>query len=87
MGGDEFVVLLTDIGSASEAEAVGSKVVLNVSAPAVIASRPLVISASVGVCTYPEGGQDGDSLLQHVDAAMYQAKGSGRNSFSVYMRS
>jgi diguanylate cyclase (GGDEF)-like protein len=86
MGGDEFVVLLTDIGDSSEAELIGAKVVCSVSAPADIGEQPMLVSASVGVCTYPEGGADGDALLQNVDLAMYKAKAGGRNSFSVYTR-
>jgi len=86
MGGDEFVVLLTDLGSVSEAELIGAKVVSTVSAPAMIGTNSMLVSASVGVCTYPEGGPDGDSLLQVVDAEMYKAKAGGRNNFSVYTR-
>ena len=84
MGGDEFIVLLTNIGDPAEAELIGAKVVSNVSAPAEIAHQPILVSASVGVCTFPEAGGDGISLLQNVDAAMYKAKAAGRNSFSVY---
>ncbi len=84
MGGDEFVVLLSDIYDSLEAELIGAKVVANVSVPVDLTGRSMLISASVGVCTYPEGGRDPDALLQNVDAAMYNAKASGRNSFSVY---
>jgi diguanylate cyclase (GGDEF)-like protein len=86
MGGDEFVVLLTGIRSISEAELIGATVVSNVSAPAMVGTESMLVSASVGVCTYPEGGSDGDSLLQVVDAEMYKAKAGGRNTFSVYTR-
>ena len=87
MGGDEFVVLLSDIYDSLEAELIGAKVVANVSAPVDLISRRMLVSASVGVCTYPEGGRDPDALLQNVDAAMYNAKAAGRNSFSVYAAS
>ncbi len=86
MGGDEFVVLLNDLGDVKEAAAIGAKVVSNVSAPATIGSQPMVVSASVGVCTYPEGGASGEALLQNVDREMYKVKAGGRNSFSVYTR-
>ncbi len=84
MGGDEFVVLLSDICDSLEAELIGAQVVANVSAPVDLTSRRMLVSASVGVCTYPEGGRDPDALLQNVDTAMYNAKAAGRNSFSVY---
>jgi GGDEF domain-containing protein len=79
-------VLLTGIRSISEAELIGATVVSNVSAPAMVGTESMLVSASVGVCTYPEGGSDGDSLLQVVDAEMYKAKAGGRNTFSVYTR-
>jgi diguanylate cyclase (GGDEF)-like protein len=84
MGGDEFVVLLSDIRDSAEAELIGAKVVANVSAPAEIAAHSMPVSASVGVCMHPDGGRDADTLLQNVDAAMYKAKAAGRNSFCVY---
>ena len=87
MGGDEFVVLLADLTDPAEAELIGAKIVSNVSAEAQIAGRMMMVSASVGVCTYPDGGTDGDTLLQNVDLAMYKAKSGGRNSFSVHLRS
>ncbi len=86
MGGDEFVVLLADLPDAAEAEMIGAKIVANVSASAEIAGRPMPISASVGVCLFPDGGQDVDTLLQNVDAAMYKAKAAGRNKYAVFGR-
>jgi len=85
MGGDEFVVLLMDLGNAGEAETIGAKLVANVAVPAEIEGRDMAVSASVGVCVYPTGGKDGDTLLQHCDEAMYQAKKKGRNSSCVYV--
>jgi diguanylate cyclase (GGDEF)-like protein len=84
MGGDEFVVLLNGLGHESEAEAIGAKLVGHVALPTEIAGRQWSVSASVGVCVYPEGGTDGDALLLHVDEAMYRAKAKGRNSSCVY---
>jgi diguanylate cyclase (GGDEF)-like protein len=84
MGGDEFVVLLNGLGHESEAEAIGAKLVAHVALPTEIAGRAWSVSASVGVCVYPEGGTDGDALLMHVDEAMYRAKAKGRNSSCVY---
>ena len=84
MGGDEFVVLLLDVGDESVAEAIGAKLVANIAVPAEIGGLMREVSASVGVCAYPAGGTDGQSLLQHVDEAMYRAKARGRNSSCLY---
>jgi len=86
MGGDEFVVLLNDIGDESVAEAVGAKLVANVAVPAEIVGTMMTVSASVGVCTYPAGGADGDALLKHADEAMYRAKSKGRNNSCMYAK-
>ncbi len=85
MGGDEFVVLLSNLSGMDEAEEIGAKVVASISAPAEIAGRPMLISASVGVCLYPDGGKDAETLFQNVDTAMYKAKTGGRNSFSIHL--
>ena len=84
MGGDEFIVLLPDLDSPAEAELIGAKVVANVSLPLNLSGREIPVSASVGVCIYPDGGASGEALLKNVDAAMYKAKAAGRNSFTVY---
>jgi len=84
MGGDEFVVLLKSLGHASEAELIGMKLVAHVAVPAEIAGQQRSVSASVGVCVFPEGGVDREALLQHVDEAMYRAKAKGRNSCCVF---
>ncbi len=84
MGGDEFVVLLSNLQDMEEAEEIGANVVASISTPAKIAGRATPISASVGVCLYPDGGTSCDALLQNVDAAMYKAKAGGRNNCFVY---
>jgi diguanylate cyclase (GGDEF)-like protein len=84
MGGDEFVVLLTDIGDEGVAEAIGAKLVANVAVPAEIGDSMMAVSASVGISTYPAGGADPDDLLKNADEAMYRAKSKGRNNSCVY---
>jgi diguanylate cyclase (GGDEF)-like protein len=86
IGGDEFIVLLPDLHSRDEAQAIAAKIVAAISVPFQIVSgqAPLPVTVSVGVCTYPDAGLDMDDLLQHVDAAMYCVKAHGRNGFQVY---
>ncbi len=85
IGGDEFVVLLGDLSDVSRAESIAAKIVAAVSAPVDIGSSPVFVTVSVGVCTYPEGGRDAETLMQNVDEAMYAAKTQGRNAFRVFM--
>ena len=86
IGGDEFIVLLPDIHEANEPEIVAAKIVASLSQPIRIGEAEIQVSASVGVSTCPDGGEDASSLLQSVDAAMYLAKAQGRNGFQVFHR-
>ena len=84
MGGDEFVVLLTDLSDPQAAESIAAKVVAALSVPVPFAGHELAVSVSVGVCTASAGALDADVLLKNVDAALYRAKANGRNCFEVF---
>ncbi len=87
MGGDEFVVMLQDIYAVQEAELITQKVLDAIRQPMTIHSDTHFITASVGVCIYPERAEDEDTLLRNADAAMYCAKSDGRNSYRVFSES
>lgn len=84
-GGDEFTILLTDLHEASEAKTIAGVIIGQVSKPVLLGSVTIPITVSVGVCPYPLGGSDPETLLQHADTAMYLAKASGRNQCEVYL--
>ncbi len=84
MGGDEFVVLLDDLHSDGEAELVAEKLIATLSMPVHVGEEEHAISASIGLCLYPDGGEDSAALLKNADAAMYQAKADGRNMYQVF---
>jgi diguanylate cyclase (GGDEF)-like protein len=86
MGGDEFIVLIDDVRSEEEAEKIAEKLVAIMSAPITINGEQHPISASIGLCLYPEGGEDIDSLLKNADEAMYFAKAEGRNMYQVFSK-
>jgi diguanylate cyclase (GGDEF)-like protein/PAS domain S-box-containing protein len=80
VGGDEFLVLLTDIQTSDDALAVAEKIRLALEQPYVTPSGlTLRASASIGVAVYPEHAQTGQDLLRLGDRAMYQAKNAGGN--------
>lgn len=83
-GGDEFVVVLAEIATAKDAEIVGRKILTALAMPFVVRGHELSISCSVGINAYPDGGTELATLLSHADAAMYQAKKNGRNTFRFY---
>ncbi|QEC47108.1 diguanylate cyclase [Baekduia soli] len=85
-GGDEFTLLVKDVGG--EASAIGTdlagRVVAALREPLEIEGRPLEVRASVGVSTFPRDATSAEDLLRHADAAMYVAKGGGKDGFHVY---
>jgi len=84
VGGDEFVVLMPNSGSRGDTLRCVHRILEKVQAPVNIAGREISVTASVGVCVYPDWGADPVSLLRNADAAMYAAKDSGRNSYQEF---
>jgi diguanylate cyclase (GGDEF)-like protein/PAS domain S-box-containing protein len=84
-GGDEFLVLLTDLTDdpGPAAELVAGKLLDALREPFVLAGAELVTGASIGISVYPRDAADTESLMRHADVAMYQAKaaGGGRMAF------
>ncbi|MES2016008.1 MAG: EAL domain-containing protein [Pseudomonadota bacterium] len=83
-GGDEFVVILADIGGVDQAAHVAASVRHAVAQPVRFDGTTLSLSVSIGISIYPSDGEDLDTLLRDADLAMYHAKQSGRNAFSFY---
>ncbi|MGC2109212.1 MAG: diguanylate cyclase [Candidatus Korobacteraceae bacterium] len=83
-GGDEFVVLLPEIESASDAAVVAEKILFALAAPHLIEGRELYVTASIGVSIYPDHGRDAEGLLHCADLAMYEAKKSGGHKYHFF---
>ncbi len=84
LAGDEFVVLIEEHGGPEEVMIVAQKALVALAAPIVIDWREASVSASIGIASFPEDGADVPELVKNADAAMYQAKQLGRNSFRFY---
>jgi diguanylate cyclase (GGDEF)-like protein/PAS domain S-box-containing protein len=85
-GGDEFVVLLSEVRQKKDAVLAAEKLIKAVTASYPIALHDLVITASVGISFYPDDGEDAPSLLTAADTAMYHAKDHGRNRCQQFDR-
>jgi len=83
-GGDEFVVVLSEIGDSKDAAMAGGKILDELSRPFFIDRHEVNISGSVGISVYPADGRDVNTLKAHADAAMYHAKREGRNNYAFY---
>ena len=85
VGGDEFVVLLPSIDAVQDALGVAEKIHEVLQQPFTLAQGQTVrISSSAGIAIYPEHGRNETALTSHADAAMYQAKASGRDRFVMF---
>jgi EAL domain-containing protein (putative c-di-GMP-specific phosphodiesterase class I) len=83
-GGDEFVVLLSDIKQPSDAGVMASKILTALAASHKFDQHDLQLTASIGLSTYPEDGQNAEILLKHADIAMYESKQRGHNNFQFF---
>ena len=83
-GGDEFIIVLTDLDSAAPADRVARAVLESLSAPYLINGLELHVSVSIGISLYPQHGLDREMLLQHADQALYAAKHAGKRQICHY---
>jgi len=83
-GGDEFLLLITDIRNPADVVLIASKIIAELDKSIVIGGAEVHASASIGISVYPIDGTDSDSLVAHADEAMYFAKQHGRNSFKFF---
>jgi diguanylate cyclase (GGDEF)-like protein len=84
IGGDEFAIVQPLGSQPSTATALAQRLVEAISKPFELEGRRSVIGVSIGIALYPQDGDSPDLLLRNADAALYQAKKSGRNTFRLF---
>jgi diguanylate cyclase (GGDEF)-like protein/PAS domain S-box-containing protein len=85
LGGDEFVVLLEDLESPESVAVVARDLITLFNQLFDIGEdRQVSLGLSIGICLFPEDAEHTDDILQHADAALYQAKQAGRNTYRFY---
>ncbi len=84
VGGDEFIVLLTELANAEDSAKVADKLLTVVGHPFEIHGHTLYVSGSVGISTHPADGDDAETLLRNADTAMYRAKERGRGAYQMF---
>ncbi|MCG8429123.1 MAG: EAL domain-containing protein [Chromatiales bacterium] len=84
LGGDEFIILLGGLTSASDTRKVADSLLTQFREPFKIDGRELIITASVGIAIYPQDGNSPSELLRNADSAMYHSKEQGRNTYSYF---
>jgi diguanylate cyclase (GGDEF)-like protein len=83
-GGDEFAILLPAIAKGTDAAIVAEKLINQLSRPYNLGGQEHFLSASVGICIYPDDAQSVDMLLRYADLAMYRAKGEGGGQYAFF---
>jgi diguanylate cyclase (GGDEF)-like protein/PAS domain S-box-containing protein len=84
LGGDEFVILLESTVTVDGAMNVAQKTIEILNEPIIVDGIECSIGASIGISIYPMDCQDAQTMLQHADIAMYEAKKKGRNRYELY---
>jgi diguanylate cyclase (GGDEF)-like protein/PAS domain S-box-containing protein len=83
-GGDEFVILLSEVTHPEHAATSARQILHSLSAPHSAGAQVLHVLGSIGISLYPEDGEDAETLIKNADTAMYHAKESGRNTFRFF---
>jgi len=83
-GGDEFVLLLSEVHRSEDAAISALRILQAVAEAHSIDQHDLHVTASIGVSVYPDDGQDAETLIKNADTAMYQAKENGRQSYQFF---
>ena len=84
LAGDEFTVTLDTLREPQDAARVAQRIVAEVSRPFMLGGQEVVVTTSVGIAIFPEDGEEAEILLKNADAAMYQAKSLGRNTYQFF---
>lgn len=92
IGGDEFLVLLTQLGASSRAAnkaayEVSQKLQAALNKPFCVNDQDIKISPSIGICLFSSQEESGEAIIKYADTAMYQVKQNGRNSSCFYKES
>ena len=83
-GGDEFVVLLPEVTHAADAAISAAKIITELKNAHSIGEHRLQITVSIGISTYPDHGENGETLIKNADTAMYHAKQCGRDNYQFF---
>ena len=83
-GGDEFVILLAEIGQPQDAAQVAETLRAALGMPHLIDGHELHVTLSIGISVFPDDGTNVDALMQNADTAMYHAKAGGRDNYQFF---
>lgn len=83
-GGDEFILMLPNITSMDQAEAIANKILVSSARPFKVDSTEFKVTASIGISVFPEDGDSQELLIDRADSAMYRVKNQSKNGYFFY---
>lgn len=84
LGGDEFLIIADGLHSEQDAMDLADRLLEGFKKPFVVNDLELFVTLSIGISFYPNDGKDADTLIKNADAAMYQSKSQGKNSYNMF---
>ena len=81
LGGDEFIMVLSEVAAVEDASVPASKIIQSLSVPFTVNDQVLQVSASVGIAVYPHHGETAEQLMDRADTALYHVKRHGKNGY------
>lgn len=84
IGGDEFVILLTEVTEKEDVAQVAAKIIASLADPVALKNAVCHIGGSMGIALFPDDAKDGETLLKKADDGMYHAKRMGKNNYKFY---
>lgn len=84
LGGDEFVILIQDLESPDQAARVARKILSAAVKPVLVYGQECRVTASIGICLYPDDADNENTIMKNADIAMYRAKEEGKNNYQFY---
>lgn len=83
-GGDEFLILLADVGDPANAGRIAEQILVELARPYRIAGHELIVTPSIGITVWPTDAEELPELVRQADMAMYHSKSMGRNQYSFF---
>jgi diguanylate cyclase (GGDEF)-like protein len=84
VGGDEFIIIITNITQKEDVIHLAQRVIDQFSSPVILKDHEVFVTTSIGISLYPSDGGDIETLLKHADIAMYRAKEVGGSNYQFY---
>lgn len=85
-GGDEFAVVMDSVGNSTRAASIAEGLLQLFHKPFQAGENEIFITASVGICLFPESGKNAEEVFRNAETALSQAKQAGRNTFAFYSK-